>query len=129
MVSSQKIEFATWLEKQIEKRGWSYREFSRRGELSSGAVSKVINRHSFPGPEFCHGVARALGVPPERVFRKAGLLPPHIIGDEAQDRKNELLDYFEALDEQRRQTALALIRTLYEQQGPYAAELRPGEED
>jgi len=74
------------------------------------------------------GIARALGVPPERVFRKAGILPPHIIGDEDDERKGELLDYYESLTDERRDTALALVRTLYERQGPYMAELRPDRE-
>jgi hypothetical protein len=66
---------------------------------------------------------------PSASFARQAYYPPHIIGDEDQNRTNELLDYFQALDEERRETAIALIRTLYEQQGPYAAEIRPDDEE
>jgi len=55
-------------------------------------------------------------VPPERVFRKAGLLPPRVIGNAYFEERDELMDYFEALEPQQRETALRIIRTLYEQQ-------------
>jgi len=85
----------------------------------------VMTESRRPGPDFCTGVARALSLPPERVFRKAGLLPPHVIGGEDKERKSELLDLYEALGDRDRDTALAVIRTPYEQRGPYVAELRP----
>jgi len=69
-------QFADWLILEVEKRGWSYRELGRRAELSASTISKVITGASLAGKDFCTGVARALGFPPELVFRKAGLLPP-----------------------------------------------------
>lgn len=120
MVSTRKIDFADWLNDKIDKAGWSYREFSRRGGLSSGAVSKVINRQSFPGPDFCNGVSRALNIPAERVFRKAGLLPARIIGDdESSDKKEQLLDYFDALSKDDQSTIIAVTKALYEQRASY----------
>jgi len=128
-MNGQHLDFTEWLNTEVvEKRGWSFRQFADRAGSTIGTVSRVMNQHQEPSADFCHGVARALGLPPERVFRKAGLLPPHIIGERDADRKNELLDYYESLRDEDRDTAVALIRILYEQRGPYAAELRPSED-
>ncbi len=120
--------FTEWLNERLENIGWSYNELARRAGLSSGGVSLVMTEARRPGPEFALGVARALRIPPERVFRKAGILPPRIIGGEDKERKSELPDLYEALGDRDRNTALAVIRTLYEQRGPYVAELRPNDE-
>jgi transcriptional regulator with XRE-family HTH domain len=76
MLSMKSNEFSDWLSGEVETRGWSFRELSRRAGVSSSAVSQVVTQTTFPGPSFCNGVARAFGLPPETVFRKAGLLPP-----------------------------------------------------
>jgi transcriptional regulator with XRE-family HTH domain len=70
------MEFPDWLNQELNKRGWTYSELARRAGISHSTVSTVISRASKPGPEFCLGIARALGLPPEDVFRKAELLPP-----------------------------------------------------
>jgi len=64
-----------WLSEEVDRRGWSYREIARRGGLSSGAISNVMTGNASPGWDLCLGLARALDVAPEEVFRKAGLLP------------------------------------------------------
>lgn len=64
-----------WIIQEIEERNWSIRELARRAELSHATINAVLAEKSQPGPDFCTGVARALRVPPERVFRLAGLLP------------------------------------------------------
>ena len=46
-------EFVDWLIRQVEARGWSYRELSRRAGLSPSAVSKVVSRERNPGFDFC----------------------------------------------------------------------------
>jgi len=120
---------STWLSKELQERGWSMRELARKVGKSHTAIADIVNEQMNPSPEMCRLIADALSLPPERVFRMAGLLPPRIIGGENEHRKTELLDYFEALDERGRDTALAMLRTLYEQRGPYVAELKPNKED
>lgn len=68
--------FSKWLIEQVEGRGWSYAELARRADLSGATISLVVNEQKNPGTDFCAGVARALDLPPETVFRRAGLLPP-----------------------------------------------------
>lgn len=124
-----KLEFSEWLNEERNKRGWTQNELARRAGMTSSGVSQVITRRTFPGPEFCRGVARALGVPPERVFRKAGLLPPRIIGGDNSEERKKLLDYFDAVGKHERQAILAVASTLYEQRTQYAIEIRPDEKE
>ena len=68
-------DFVTWLTNEMETRGWSNSELARRAGLVPSAVSQVITGSRRPGPDFCRSVAQALVLPPETVFRMAGLLP------------------------------------------------------
>jgi len=113
------MEFVDWLNTEVEKRGWTFNELARQAGLSSGAVSLVLSSQRGAGPEFCNGIARALHVPAERVFRLAGLLPARIIGEDNEEQKRELIDYFDALGTNDRQTVVTLTRALYEQHPEY----------
>lgn len=93
--------FVEWLIGEVESRGWSFRYLGRRAGLSSGAISKVVTGAALPGWEFCRKVAAALGVPPETVFRLAGLLPPEPEETTVAREVNRLLSQL-PLEEQRR---------------------------
>jgi transcriptional regulator with XRE-family HTH domain len=67
--------FSQWLTEETDQRGWTFAELARRAELAQPTISLVVNGQKNPGPRFCRGIARALRLPPEAVFRKAGLLP------------------------------------------------------
>jgi len=122
MLSMTSINFSDWLRVEVENRGWSFRELGRRAGLSSGAVSQVITGANFPGPEFCNGVARALGVPPERVFREAGLLPAVIIGTDNDEKKKELDEYWRYLTGEERDTLATIAKAFYERRSSYDTE-------
>ena len=76
METNNNSTFIKWLSAEIDDRGWTLREMARRSDLTHVAISNVLNEVRNPGVEFCLKVARAFHVPPERVFRRAGLLPP-----------------------------------------------------
>ncbi len=63
-------------EKEIKDRGWNYSELARRGGASHARISQVLSGGERPGADFCFAIGRALGVSPEAVLRRAGLLPP-----------------------------------------------------
>jgi len=67
--------FTEWLENELNKRNWDRAELARRARLATSTVTRIMNGERSPGPDFCRSVARALNLPPETVFRKAGLLP------------------------------------------------------
>lgn len=67
--------FVTWINTQLNDRGWSRSEAARRGGFSSSTLDKVIGGYSRPGLVLCRGLSRAFGVSQDEVFRLAGLLP------------------------------------------------------
>lgn len=60
-----------------------------------------------PGTDTCIGIAKAFGVTPEEVYRRAGLLPETATENEAIKRINERLRYM--LADRRGQTLLPYI--------------------
>lgn len=103
-----------WLSKELRDRGWSYRELGRRAGLSNSAVTVVMNQKSGAGPNFCASIARALGMPPEEVFRKAGLLPRLDANTEADPIIQQILDRLKHLTPKERGEALSLIDVVYQ---------------
>lgn len=110
--------FTTWLISEMNDRGWNNSELARRAGLVPSTISMVISEHKRPGPNFCNGAARALRLPPERVFRLAGLLPSHVIGND-DGRKHEIEEYWPYLQDDDRDTLAILARTLYEKRIAY----------
>ena len=109
------MDFAAWLEEELKSRDWSQSELARRGHIRPNTVSRVLNRERAPGPEFCKAVARALGYPPEVVFRKAGILPPK----PPQDEETEIaLHLLKQLPPEKRQAALQFLKFLAQQESP-----------
>lgn len=67
--------FVSWINSELNERGWSRSEAARRGGFSPSALDKVIGGFSRPGPKLCRGLAHAFDMSLEEVFRKAELLP------------------------------------------------------
>jgi len=117
-------DFVEWLKDEIQQRGWTDGETARKSEIAGATLSKILNLQAQPGVDFCNGIARAFKVPPEDVFRRAGLLPKLPEGNEIvrtillrlrelqMDRMGEevylpiVLDFVETLS-RRRQAAAA----------------------
>lgn len=68
--------FVSWLNTELDRRGWPRSEAARRGRVSESMWSKVISGYAKPGLDFCRGVSLAFEVPLEDVFRHAGILDP-----------------------------------------------------
>lgn len=66
---------SAWLVKELDARGWSHRELSRRASVSQTTVSDVISEKRPATWDFCAAMARALGVSADDVFVLAGLKP------------------------------------------------------
>lgn len=102
-------EFIDWLMAETRARGWTDAELARRAELSPATISLVFSRQKGVGLDFCIGVARALGEQPERVLRRAGLLPPL---PAAVEEESEVLQIYRTLPATQRRTILAMLRAL-----------------
>jgi len=68
--------FADWLVLQLNQHGWSQAELARNADVSRTAISDVISGKHSAGYDLCVAISHALKLPPETVFRAAGLLPP-----------------------------------------------------
>lgn len=111
--------FGEWLEKEMRDRDWSMSKLAQLSGVTHVTISRIISGERNPSGRLCRNIAGAFDLPPERVFRKVGLLPPRIAGVEDSESKEKLLDYFEALEEIGQQTMLAVASTLYEQRAKY----------
>lgn len=84
-------------------------ELGRRARLSSGTMSKVSTQRILPSWDFCYRIATPLQLPPEQLFRIAGLLPPQSppVQEEA-----EILDIVRKLTGAARHTVLTMLRAV-----------------
>jgi len=60
---------------RLVEKGWSQADLSKRAQVSPAMVSSVLSGKREPGISFCNSIASVLRVPPEDVYRMAGLLP------------------------------------------------------
>ncbi len=75
MINKQ-VHFSQWLSEELRQRKMSQAQLARAANVSRATISKTVNQQSFPSAELCVAIARAFKLPPELVFRHAGLLPP-----------------------------------------------------
>ncbi len=86
----------TYLNAELKERGWSLRELARRSGLSHTIISLALNEQRSMTFETVDAIARALGEPPEKLFRMAGLLPGRTTREELIE---EIIHYFDQLEE------------------------------
>lgn len=101
------MEFSDWLLNWLNKKGWNQSELATRAGVTRTAISDVLSGRRNPGPELCLAISRALNLPPETVFRAAGLLPPV---DEDTEYQEEFFHLLSQLSPQERQEILDLLR-------------------
>ena len=99
------MKMSEWLKAKLSETGMTQAELSRRSGISPGHITKVLNGERGLGEQGLKGIAEALKVPPEEVFRAAGLLPkiPETSAKEEQmlylfrqmnnDQQQDVLDY------------------------------------
>jgi len=68
--------FVTWLDNELNEREWTRADLARRAGITQSSLSMIYNESRSPGPDTLTAIAKALGLPPETVFRAAGILPP-----------------------------------------------------
>lgn len=108
--------FVVWLEERMLEKGLSQSQLAQEGGITRSAVSKLLTRQQQkPGVDMLTAIAKALNLPPELVFRKAGMLPARSIEEidyeelkvlysKLNDRdKNDVLDYIRMRIKRRQQ--------------------------
>jgi transcriptional regulator with XRE-family HTH domain len=82
------FDIAEYIHRAMDERDMTQADLVRKSGLSSSQVSKILSMKSEPSAEAMVAIAHALEIPPETVFRAAGLLPPI----------NPITEYQEILD-------------------------------
>jgi transcriptional regulator with XRE-family HTH domain len=83
---------------EINGRGWTVSELARRAEMSWAAVGDVLNGKTKPGLRWYIGVARALGVSVDHLLRLAGELPGNVMpADELNEEEAEMVALYRSL--------------------------------
>ncbi len=103
--------FGTWLLNELESRGLSQSELARMAGLARGTLSNLINGTRGRGPDSIEAIARALKLPPELVFREAGLLPSKPSRDDETEELNYLI---EQLPPDKKPIARSILKALLE---------------
>lgn len=103
--------FSEWLQHELHKRNWNQAELARRSQTTTAQISRVMSGEQSLGPTVARKIARALHLPPEEVFRRAGLLPS---SSKLPDGTDELLYHYSSLTEEDRKRLLTIARSLHE---------------
>ena len=101
-----KIDFSDWLSGQMRKQGITQADLARLSGVTTGAISLILSGSRSVGTEAATSIAKALRLPPEIVFRAAGLLPPK---PKDQADTEDLVYKFRLLDEARKAQLLDFI--------------------
>lgn len=103
--------FVQWLEGELAARNWRPADLARASKLYQSTLANILNEQRKPGPEVLLAISEALDLPPDLVFRRAGLLPPQA-GPERDPSFQELLEIMRNLspEDRRDVTDYALFR-------------------
>lgn len=107
MYSIVNTTFSEWLTEQMVVRDWTQADLARATGLSRGTVSNLLNNVRSPGSDVLRSIAKGLNLPPETVYRTAGLLPKKPAIDE---QIEEIMYEAAQLTEAEREELLAYIR-------------------
>ncbi len=101
--------FIEWLDKQREKHGWTRAKLARMAGVSPTIIYLIANGKREPGSLLCNGMAKALNLPREEVYRAAGLLEASTRASEEVERGGHYLD---VMKPGTRKLALAYLESL-----------------
>jgi len=110
---------STWLNAEMHSRGWSQSDLARKSGLHRAVISKILSESSKPTPETCQALAAALKIPPEQVFRAAGLLPPRAAADEITERAEHIISAYRYPETKQRALDYLELLRLQEERGEY----------
>lgn len=100
-----KSEFVSWVEEEMEGRGWRPADLARAAGITGSALSKILNEYRAPGLDACVGIAGAFDLPPEFVLRKAGLIP-ELPGPDRDPTFQEIVDVMRNMTPEEREEVL-----------------------
>jgi lambda repressor-like predicted transcriptional regulator len=98
-----------YLQAELHRRSWRLADLARAAGLPDATVHHVLHGNRRAGPDVCNALARALGEPPEKIFRLSGMLPelPPAVEDE-----REAVGILRGLPPDLREVAMRMLRSL-----------------
>lgn len=107
--------FNAWLLQELSKRNWSQSDLSYRANISRGTLSNILSGSRKIGTDVILAIARALHLPPEAVFRAAGILPPTPEADALTEEGLHILNQLEGEDKEEALRYLRLRREVQDE--------------
>ncbi|MDX9993213.1 MAG: helix-turn-helix transcriptional regulator [Anaerolineales bacterium] len=101
--------FGEWLKSEINIRNISQKELADISGVTPAQISRAIGGSRGLGTDTLTAIARALRLPPEEVFRRAGILPP-LPNKDLQDA--EILERTSQMTPAQKRAVLAFINSL-----------------
>jgi len=85
-----------FLKDNMKKRNWSQADLARKSGLDTSLVSNILSGRRNIGVTSANAIAKAFKIPPEIIFRKAGLLPEVF---DSSERLEELIYLYNLMPE------------------------------
>ena len=107
-------DFTNWLNKEMDSRGIKPADLAKTAKISQATLSMILSGQRGLGPDVGLNLAIGLNLPPEVIFRKAGLLPslpPEEVNVQV------MAHLFRQLNPIYQQQALNFVRAMLSQQG------------
>jgi transcriptional regulator with XRE-family HTH domain len=101
------MSFINWLNQELKERRWQQKDLAEAAGVSDSTITLVLKGDRKPGADLCNGIARAFGIPPEEVFRMAGLLPA--LPEEDDELARQLVEKFKRLPIEKRREVLSYV--------------------
>lgn len=102
-------EFIVWLEEELKKRDWQPADLAKKANLGNSTVTRILGGTRKAGPDVCVSIAQALGIPAEKVFRIARLLPQT---PESSPAEQDLIYSFRQLSKEQQKFVIDMLRGL-----------------
>jgi len=112
-------DFSTWLNGELQQRGWSQSELARRGGVTPASISRIASGERKPGLEVCRAISAAFGISVTDVMRRAGIEPD--IAADSEEARQLLYDFAQlpAADRKAIKDQVRALKQLREQQANY----------
>ena len=100
-------DFVEWVQHLLDTNGLKQADIARNQNITTAAVSKMMNRQARPGFDMCVAIAATFNLPLEEVYRQAGLLPAkpptgileeraaYIFNQLPEEDQHEILEYLD----------------------------------
>lgn len=110
-VMTTTVDFGEWLKKELNTRKMRAVDLAKTSGVDKTIISRALNGERMPKPDSLMAIARGLKVPPDVVFRAAGIFPPVKQSDPISDEITYLISLLPLVQ---KEVALRYMRFLVE---------------